>query len=75
MPKHALFVVQRHQSDGLLRKVRLFFRSSLYHWRRTMDDFGTGYSSLMMLNSVPIDIIKLDKNFIDDYTDEKGIKY
>ena len=26
----------------------------------------------MMLHSVPIDIIKLDKSFIDDYEDEKG---
>ena len=26
----------------------------------------------MMLKSVPIDEIKLDKSFIDDYSDEKG---
>ncbi len=32
----------------------------------SMDDFGSGYSSLNLLREMPVDVLKLDKGFLDD---------
>ena len=40
-----------------------------------MDDFGTGYSSLNMLSAMPINVLKMDRTFIQNIeNDEKDVQ-
>lgn len=38
----------------------------------SMDDFGSGYSSLNLLREMPLDVLKLDKDFFGEYEENTG---
>ena len=40
----------------------------------SMDDFGSGYSSLNVLTKLPLDVLKLDKEFLRDFENDSDEK-
>ncbi|KYZ78019.1 hypothetical protein AXX12_00290 [Anaerosporomusa subterranea] len=58
------------QSKGLVEKLECLKDMGIII---LLDDFGSGYSSLKYLNHLPIDVVKIDKTFIDKL-DENGDK-
>jgi diguanylate cyclase (GGDEF)-like protein/PAS domain S-box-containing protein len=49
-PEHTFNVFSRLRQEGI---------------RIAIDDFGTGYSSLSYLTRYPVDVVKIDKSFVD----------
>lgn len=58
--------------DNLYRQMSALRDSG---FKIDIDDFGTGYSSLNMLLFAPVDIVKVDKSFIDNYNSEEEREY
>lgn len=65
--ENALLDLTQAASDNLLRLRQSGIKIAI-------DDFGTGYSSLGYLKNLSVDILKIDKTFIDAIDTPKGKK-
>ena len=68
-----LEVTESAYTDNAEQLVALVDRLRKRGYEIEMDDFGTGYSSLNMLSSMPVDVLKMDKAFIQNLKDDKDI--
>ena len=72
LPSHCLEVeITEHHLIEAKRTSDVLLRLEGLGVRLAIDDFGTGYSSLSYLKSFSIDVLKIDRSFIRDITQDE----
>lgn len=61
----SLFIGEDFQADQVLRELK---ESGI---KILLDDFGTGYSAFSILRDSPIDVLKIDRSFIKDISENE----
>lgn len=64
--KFTLEITETTIIEDIQRSVHILNQLRKLGFKIALDDFGTGYSSLTYLRKLPIDIIKIDRDFIAD---------
>jgi diguanylate cyclase (GGDEF)-like protein len=62
--------VDEDESEQLIRFMNKMKNNNI---SMSIDDFGTGYSSLNLLRTFPVDVLKIDKIFIDSLEENDKI--
>jgi diguanylate cyclase (GGDEF)-like protein/PAS domain S-box-containing protein len=67
-----LEILEVSNFKNIYHTIQTMHKCKEYGIQFSLDDFGTGYSSLTHVNNLPIDILKIDQNFVKQMYDNSS---